>query len=53
MKQLLNSILDALFFPKPNDHLLRDHTNGQYGNGLILIPVPNHSNEQGINKINR
>jgi len=53
MKQILSSILEALFFPKPNEHLVRDYSDTQYGKGLILIPVPNQSQEQGINRINR
>ena len=45
MKTIMNSILEALFNPNPNDYLKRNHTdNYQYGHGLILIPVPNTSN---------
>jgi hypothetical protein len=42
--KLINSILEALFFPKPNNYLDQDYSNGQSVNGLILIPVPEKSN---------
>ncbi len=45
MKQMIQSVLEALFMPKPNDHLKRN----QYG--LILIPVQNR--EVMINKTSR
>ena len=45
MKQTMNNILEALFNPKPNDHLKRNPADDyQFGNGLILIPIPNQSN---------
>ncbi|HTS45164.1 MAG TPA: hypothetical protein VMH01_12260 [Puia sp.] len=40
MKLNINSILEALFIPKPNDYLKRNHTDNQYGRGLIFIPIP-------------
>ncbi|HEV3250540.1 MAG TPA: hypothetical protein VGZ71_06290 [Puia sp.] len=46
MKLNLKSLLDALFFPKPNEHLQRNYSDNQYGNGLILIPVPTSPNRQ-------
>jgi hypothetical protein len=46
MKLILNSLLDALFFPKPNEHLQRNYSDNQYGNGLILIPVPTSPNSK-------
>jgi hypothetical protein len=39
----MHSILEALFMPKPNEYLKRNQTNSQYGNGLILVPVPQKS----------
>jgi hypothetical protein len=50
MKQVLSSILEALFIPKPNGHLHRDYTDNQYGRSLIFIPVPNRSQDQIVNK---
>jgi hypothetical protein len=45
MKQTMNNILEALFNPKPNDHLKRNPADDyQFGHGLILIPIPNQSN---------
>jgi hypothetical protein len=50
MKLIMNSILEALFNPKPNDHLKRNPADDyQYGHGLILIPVPSHSNNEERN----
>ncbi|HMH33253.1 MAG TPA: hypothetical protein VK543_09505 [Puia sp.] len=47
MKLRMNAILEALFNPKPNDHLKRNPADDyQYGHGLILIPVPNQSNRE-------
>ena len=47
MKLSMNAILEALFNPKPNDHLKRNPADDyQYGHGLILIPVPNQSNRE-------
>jgi hypothetical protein len=43
MKLNMHSILEALFMPKPNEYLKRNQTNSQYGNGLILVPVPQKS----------
>ena len=45
--KLINSILEALFIPKPNDHLKRDYTQtDNYGRGLIFIPIPERTNLQ-------
>jgi len=38
--KLINSILEALFIPKPNDYLKKNHTEHQYGHGASLIPIP-------------
>ena len=47
MKTIMDAILEALFNPKPNDYQKRNESdNYQYGPGLILIPIPNKSNEQ-------
>jgi hypothetical protein len=45
MKRFIHLILDALFFPKPHDYLKRNHQDSQYGNGLILVPIPNKSKD--------
>jgi hypothetical protein len=45
MKHIIESILEALFIPKPNDYLKRNHQNSQYGNGLILVPIPEKSSD--------
>jgi hypothetical protein len=47
MKTILQTILEALLNPKPNDFEKRNPAdNYQYGPGLVLIPVPVRPNPE-------
>jgi len=47
MKTILQTILEALLNPKPNDNEKRNPAdNYQYGPGLVLIPVPVRPNPE-------
>lgn len=49
MKLNINSILEILFVPKPNEHLRKNYTENNYGRGLIFIPIPERTSmEQKI-----
>ena len=45
MKINIKSILEALFMPKPNEHLRRNYSDSRYGSGLILVPIPEQQND--------
>jgi len=46
MKDIMDSILEALFNPKPNHHRRNESDDYQYGQGLILIPIPANRNTE-------
>jgi hypothetical protein len=51
MKTTLQTILEALLNPKPNDCDKRNPAdNYQYGPGLVLIPVPVRPNPEAHRK---
>jgi hypothetical protein len=50
MKTIMDSILEALFNPKPNDHRRNESDDYQYGQGLILIPVPAGRNNENTQR---